>query len=198
MNILKLLRIIYPKLETEKELFDWGKKWVSDFKNNGCVKDGDRILDYGAGMGRLSKYFNEFCEVVPIDANPGMVEYMKSIGLNPLLRNDCSRVKGRFDFAISLYVLQHIPFKKSQKIIGQISKLTDVFYFTYPLDFISDSYYYYKQEPKPLEDIYNCSHVSRSMSEKELGVLFEKSSFNIDTLTKPQEGKVNNFFRISK
>lgn len=172
-----------------------GENWYNYFTQNSLLEKGHKILDYGAGLGRVSIPFSRIADVTAIDGNPSMVEYLRENGIKAHFSNNCDPVMGeRFDFVISNFVLQHMHFPDAQDLVSQISKITDTFYFTYPIieDGVMDTYIYYKDSYKV--DLLESHDVSRKMHLHELPILFEKSNFNTNTIKRI----FSNLFVINK
>lgn len=85
-----------------------------------CAADGltprfDRALDFGCGIGRLSKALKtRFREVHGVDISQGMVEQarekVKKVEFHANARPDLSLFgKEQFDFVLSIITLQHMP-----------------------------------------------------------------------------------------
>ena len=86
-----------------------------------------QILDYGCGVGRLSKEVlsqNEHCEVVGVDASQDMLdkakEYVSSNRFSTYLPWNIPEDK-RFDLIYCVYVLQHAPAIELREILARIS-----------------------------------------------------------------------------
>lgn len=172
-----------------------GENWYKYFTDNSLLKDGYKILDYGAGLGRVSIPFSRISNVTAIDGNPDMVEYLKENGIMAYLSSNCDPVMDqKFDFVISNFVLQHMHFPDAQNLVSQISNITDTFYFTYPIieDGGLDSYIYYKDSYKV--DLLESHDISRKMHIYELPILFEKSNFDTKTIKR----LFSNLFVINK
>jgi len=185
MNIDQLVRIVGSRLTSVEDVQRIGEKWFNFFVSHNMIKPGMRILDYGAGLGRLAIPFNKIAKVVALDVNPDMVAYLKEHGVEAYLATDCNAVQGPFDFAISCYVFEHNSVEDCQTLVKQICKLTDIFYFTYPTVEAFDSkfppgYAYYKQiEKLPL--LVN-TQTSRMMYYRELPLLLKGSTFDPNSL----------------
>jgi 2-polyprenyl-3-methyl-5-hydroxy-6-metoxy-1,4-benzoquinol methylase len=172
-----------------------GDNFAKKFSELGILKPNMKILDYGAGVGRMAIPFNRIANVTAIDGNPKMVKYLTENGILAFCGDDCTSVINKtFDFAMSMYVLQHIHFPKSQEIVRQISKITSTFYFTYPIIEMNapESYMHYTDSYDI--DVLESHHYSRKMSEKDLPKLFEKSQFNSNTI----KNIFDNVFEIKK
>lgn len=67
------------------------------------------VIDYGCGMGRLSKpiidIFN--CRVLGIDQSPNMLKYADQYVNNKLFKTSCESCITNADLLISTFVLQH-------------------------------------------------------------------------------------------
>jgi SAM-dependent methyltransferase len=171
------------------------------FVNNGWLKPGMKVLDYGAGLGRFSIPFSRIATVKALDVNPDMVEYMRSKGVQAEIASDLTPVLGdRFDFALSAYVLQHNDIIDVQRLTKQLSIVADIFYFTYPVTDLEHNrnltlYGYYKEMQK-LPLLCN-TQTSRTMTRDELPVLFSQSLFNSSTITSVGSPR-DNLYRITK
>jgi len=179
MNLKKLIKIVASKAETIEELEISGENWKRMFIENGFLKEGDKVLDYGAGLGRVSIPFSKIAKVIAVDGNREMVEYLKSKGIDASLKLDKEL---DFDFIVCAYVLQHIHFPEAQELAKVFSEISPRLYFTLPIidDGVDDSYIHYsKSFYVPIEE---SSNVSRSMYLKELPILFEKSKYNPKTI----------------
>jgi len=196
MNIEKLVKIVASRAKNFEELQKSGENWLKMFLENGWIKKGYRILDYGAGLGRISIPFSKIADVTAVDGNKEMVKFLKSkkIKASCLSNLDDLNFNKKFDFIISIYVLQHIHFPNAQKLVTKMAELTDTLYFTYPIeeDGCPDSYINYKQSYEvPVED---SSDVSRKMKLEELPILFEHSDFDPNTIKR----LFSNLFVIKK
>lgn len=120
-----------------------GQRWVKWLRDEGIVTPGLGVLDFGAGLGRLSIPLRDVgCQVTAIDRRDDMVAYLKEHDIRTLQAEDASVVQGgRFDLAIATYVLQHMGRLRARAIVEQISKVTDRFYFTVPLTPNAPSYH---------------------------------------------------------
>lgn len=91
--------------------------WIGRLAEAGVTMPGGNALDFGSGVGRLSRALApHFERVVGVDVSRSMVELGRRLGppanvelvVNP--RADLSLFAGgEFDFVISLLVLQHLP-----------------------------------------------------------------------------------------
>lgn len=195
-----LLHIIGVGFKDMAELEKSGQKWVKDFQKKGFLKPGQRILDFGAGLGRISIPFSKVCkEVVAIDGNPEMVAYLQKAGVNATLGTDCTGVTGKFDFIITAYVLQHMIWDKAIDLVGQFSKLTDTLFFTFPThercNADVNKRYLSPEAAKDLP-VTESHNYSRILYHKDLYRLFVKSDFDIKTLEVLYTG--SNLFKIIK
>jgi 2-polyprenyl-3-methyl-5-hydroxy-6-metoxy-1,4-benzoquinol methylase len=88
-----------------------------------------RALDFGCGVGRLLLPLAERCEqVVGVDIAPGMLaeaeRNCRARGIDNVTLARCddalSQLSGRFDFIVSLIVLQHIPPSRGLAIVRRL------------------------------------------------------------------------------
>lgn len=68
------------------------------------------LIDYGAGIGNFSIYYRKFFKVTPLENNLDCFNYMKNLGLNPLLlkNNRIPAEDNFFDSAFLDNVLEHV------------------------------------------------------------------------------------------
>lgn len=191
-----LIHIVASGARNYKDLEDSGNNWLEYFVKNRLIKEGYRVLDFGAGLGRISIPFNKVANVIAVDGNPKMVQFLKDNNIEAFLDTNCERFIGKekFDFVVSSYVLQHIHFPEAQEIVRQISEITDKFYFTYPIIDLYDepTYVHYTKSKKV--GLLDSHDVSRKISLADLPKLFETSKFKPETIKK----HFSNLFEISK
>jgi ubiquinone/menaquinone biosynthesis C-methylase UbiE len=86
-------------------------------------------LDFGCGVGRVTIPLSKVCKsVVGTDVSSSMLEAAdklckeEDIGNIKLVKGDdnLSKVTGTFDFIHSIYVFQHIPFKRGKIILDRL------------------------------------------------------------------------------
>jgi len=81
------------------------------------------LVDYGAGIGNFSNYYKNFSKVTPAETNLDCINYMKNLGLNPIIiKNDCVTVHDNFfDSAILDNVLEHVS--NVSKVIAEVTRI---------------------------------------------------------------------------
>lgn len=111
-------------LTNEADGWDTARRWeeetpwlVDKMVSELDLTDHDLLLDYGCGVGRLSKGLIDRvgCSVVGVDISPNMrtlamrsVSHPKFTAMDPLMLGILVRERGlRFSAAISVWVLQH-------------------------------------------------------------------------------------------
>ena len=133
MQLKKLIKIVSSRAKSIEELEISGKKWVARLQELNIIKAGTKVLDYGAGVGRLSKAMQEAgCDVLGVDRLPDMVSYLMSQSIKAIDDQTFKEIDEKFDFAIATYVLQHMGIDKARDVIKEIGRVTDTFYFTVP------------------------------------------------------------------
>lgn len=185
-NMLKdLIHIVGSGFDDIDKLNLSGVRWAKSFQEYGLIKSSHTILDFGAGLGRISIPFGKLCKrVMAIDGNPEMVAYLKSKGVEAYLGTDCSvlpKPVPRFDFIVTAYVLQHMPWQKAVALIGQFSELTDVLFFTYPVyEHCSASVQKTYSDPATAQDlpVTESHNGSRIIHVADIPKLLAKSSFD--------------------
>lgn len=88
--------------------------WIQQlFVKNKFITEKSVVLDWGCGLGRLSKMIiqNFNCKVIGVDLNQSMLNFAKDYVSSPLfstyLYNDVSEIKCKFSNIISVWTLQH-------------------------------------------------------------------------------------------
>ena len=68
------------------------------------------LVDYGAGIGNFSNYYKNFSKVTPAEINLDCINYMKNLGLSPLIikNNHLSVQDNFFDSALLDNVIEHV------------------------------------------------------------------------------------------
>lgn len=129
------VRIVASRAKGIEDIRKSGKLWVSWMLENGMLKPGMKVLDFGAGVGRLSVPMAEAgAQVTAIDRRDDMITYLTSCGVECFQSEDALPVMGKsFDFAIATYVFQHMGRLRARHIIEQIGLVTDKLYFTIPV-----------------------------------------------------------------
>lgn len=81
------------------------------------------LVDYGAGIGNFSNYYKKFSKVCPAETNLNCINYMKNLGLNPLIiKNDHVEIQDNFfDSAILDNVIEHVS--NVSKVITEVKRI---------------------------------------------------------------------------
>lgn len=89
------------------------------------LRPGERILDFGSGTGRLSRWLADRVGVVPTGAD--LVEYGNRIRDLPFIRMDdpfhVDVPDGSFDAVLLLFALHHNPYESQGKIVVEAARL---------------------------------------------------------------------------
>ncbi len=111
---------------------DLGQMWRQVAKTGATVPTGGRALDFGCGVGRLTRHLADTFDAVDgVDASETMVRMAREFNREiPALsfhlnqRDDLALfADATFDVAISLVTLQHIPVPAAQKYIGELVRV---------------------------------------------------------------------------
>ena len=87
----------------------------------------NNTLDYGAGIGNFTLYARKYIKITPAEKNLDCINYMSSIGLNPIRINkdDNTLVKNNtFNSAILDNVLEHVS--DVDKVINEVKRLVKI------------------------------------------------------------------------
>jgi ubiquinone/menaquinone biosynthesis C-methylase UbiE len=93
-----------------------------------------KVCDFGIGIGRISKPLLEDMpgiSIVGIDSSPAMLDYCRAYMPHELQNRlelnsyeDISKIKSdSVDFAIAVYVLQHIPAESFEGAVSELSRI---------------------------------------------------------------------------
>jgi len=130
----KTLRVVAAGIDTLKELDVYGQRWVDKMLEDGIIEPGIKVLDYGAGLGRLSIPMQKAgILVTAVDRRRDMRDYLVKNDIRTFLAEDLKKIEGEyFDMAIAMYVFQHMSRDVAREIIRQIANVTHLLYFTIP------------------------------------------------------------------
>lgn len=133
-DLKKEIRIVASRARTIAGLEESGRRWVDLFIKKGIVEKGMRVLDFGAGLGRLSIPLHRAgIDVVALERRTAMVEYLINRGIVVRSGEDMRALSGEhFDVVIAAFVFQHMGKKRAMELICQAAKISDVLYFTIP------------------------------------------------------------------
>jgi 2-polyprenyl-3-methyl-5-hydroxy-6-metoxy-1,4-benzoquinol methylase len=119
--------------EARERRFDQGEKQLAGLTaeieaHTGATLEGRRVLDYGAGFGRLAIPIAERAGYVyGLDILPEVLEKGAELARERNLDNieflDASHLEelaGKYDFVISHWVFQHIPTREGERIFATI------------------------------------------------------------------------------
>jgi SAM-dependent methyltransferase len=120
----------------EDEFFATGRRQVesvlADAARLGCPPEGGRALDFGCGVGRLTRALStRFDEVTGVDVSPEMVrratEYHAQEERCRFLCNQADDLKvfpdGSFDLVFSSIVLQHLPTSLTKRYLAEFARV---------------------------------------------------------------------------
>jgi SAM-dependent methyltransferase len=98
---------------------------INMFRPSAYISNSSRVLDFGCGMGRMSKAIIEEynCNVIGVDTSPGMRKYAVEYVNNPekFTCLESYNEPESIDIAFCFFVLQHVQFP--QKEIDSISSV---------------------------------------------------------------------------
>lgn len=90
------------------------------------INQNTKVLDFGCGMGRISRGFVEYfgCDVIGLDANENMLKFANIFVGNPKKFSTVSEYKEKetIDVVVACFVLQHVqdPDKEIQTIYDSL------------------------------------------------------------------------------
>jgi SAM-dependent methyltransferase len=146
MDVLKEVKVVASKAQSLDELYENGRKWVDKLFELGIVKEGDRVLDFGAGVGRVSIPLKaRGCIVTAVERRPNMVRMLRDSDILTIEASDMSEVRcmegEELDLIIASYVFQHQGLSHVQELVAQASELSNKLLFTIP------TFEYWKGKP---------------------------------------------------
>jgi SAM-dependent methyltransferase len=98
-------------------------KAISEYN---IINPDTKVLDFGCGMGRISRGFVEYfkCDVIGLDTNENMLKFANIFVGNPKKFSTVSEYKEKetIDVAVACFVLQHVedPDKEMQTIYDSL------------------------------------------------------------------------------
>lgn len=154
---------------------------MREMLKHGLITPGEKVLDFGAGNGRLAIPLAKHCEVKVIEANPQRLAHLKRIGLKEADEDE------RFDVAIAFFVLQHQSLATARELTAMLARRAQRFVFSYPTYELLAERRKSKLKWVPLAEmkqrpVPDCNHESALCYESELPMLFEGSGFDVTAL----------------
>lgn len=88
--------------------------FIKKLLRGGYIKDGDRVLDIGAGVGHIASELKRQAPGVVItcvEAAPMLVAHLKECGFEVIedLSSITMKTNGRFDFVFMIELIEHVP-----------------------------------------------------------------------------------------
>jgi SAM-dependent methyltransferase len=121
------------RFKSREKIFESGHKRVEDIfevveAETGTTLDGRRALDYGCGVGRLAIPLAKRCEhVYGIDLSRATLKAAAANAQEHGVENieflepeALSDLSGKYDFVITVHVLQHVPRPHGEQILAQL------------------------------------------------------------------------------
>jgi 2-polyprenyl-3-methyl-5-hydroxy-6-metoxy-1,4-benzoquinol methylase len=154
---------------------------VKDMLRAGMIVPGEKVLDFGAGEGRLAIPLSAYCSVKVVDAEHERLERLKQIGFEVAVEDE------EFDLAIAFFVLQHQSLANARELTTRLSRRVKRFVFTYPTYEILEFRPKTDLEWVPLAEMVqqpvpDCNDLSGVCHESEIRSLFKGSGFDVRTL----------------
>ena len=120
-----------------------GDAWVVLLRNKGIITKTDKILDFGAGVGRITIPLKaDGFNIEAIERQEQRVKYLEDNGVVAFKSETFSPVQDkRYDMVFANFVFQHMGRGMITKLFKQASEITDKLYFTIPtIDFCKGIY----------------------------------------------------------
>jgi 2-polyprenyl-3-methyl-5-hydroxy-6-metoxy-1,4-benzoquinol methylase len=112
--------------ENPNKLLEETSFFVKAISEYNIINSDTKVLDFGCGMGRISRGFVEYfgCNVIGLDANETMLKFANIFVGNPNKFSTVSEYKDKetIDVAVACFVLQHVedPDKEIQTIYDSL------------------------------------------------------------------------------
>jgi SAM-dependent methyltransferase len=109
----------------------WSRLLAPAFVGFAAVRDGDRVLDVGTGIGALATAVNaamKTSETVGVDPSAGFIDHAKKAAVSPRLRFEVGDAQAlpypdaAFDHAMSMLVINFIP--DHEKALREMRRVT--------------------------------------------------------------------------
>ena len=132
-DIRQLLRRVGIQWESVEQLHAAGQQWLPILKRQGLLKDDDRVLDYGAGLGRLAvPLMNAGLDITAADECPRMRQFLDWRNIPTLTPQQVPQIGRRYDVAMCCFVLQHNPWDAARDIVARLGVAARRLVFTVP------------------------------------------------------------------
>ena len=115
-------KVIEP-YKDEKYFEESGKKdaqWLMEY-----IREGSRVLDVGAGVGRIAKHLADKCRLVAYDPSQAMNRFSFEFYYDDTPRiNRLDFVRdGYFDLIYSIITVQHIPIEGVRELFKEVARI---------------------------------------------------------------------------
>lgn len=207
MKLMDKLLSIVSRIDNVDDLQKNGQLWLRVFKEAGIITSNTRMLDYGAGLGRISIPFSSICKVTAVDGNLEMVKYLRKAGISAKTCRDGKNLTGTYDFVMVAYVFQHIPTELTRKILGRLALMAPTLYFTFPtFELFEELRMTIPPSYKP-ESVLDISKVgefkthefgSVLLFKKQLLDMLDECGWNIASFVEPFPEKIKGLYRINR
>lgn len=131
----KMLHVVASRSQNLDKLMANGRRWTKLLRKEGLVAPGMRILDLGAGLGRLSIPLQAMgCTVHAVDSRADMVAHLRAAGIEA---RQCNGVPDMleadsYDLVLAMHVFQHQGRHHVEKLVQRISHVSPRLLFTLP------------------------------------------------------------------
>jgi len=134
-DLKKMLHVVASRSANLDKLMANGRIWVNSLNADGLVVPGLRILDIGAGLGRLSIPLQAMgCTVHAVDSRADMVAHLRACGIDaqqgdgvPDALDDDS-----YDLVLAMHVFQHQGRQHVERLVQRMSYVAPRLLFTLP------------------------------------------------------------------
>jgi SAM-dependent methyltransferase len=130
-----MLRVVASRSPDLEALMANGRHWTNVLRNEGLVTPGLRILDVGAGLGRLAIPLQAMgCTVHAVDARADMVEHLEAAGVEAMHYDGVPDALGTdsYDLVLAMHVFQHQGRHHVEALLKSMHRVAPRLLFTLP------------------------------------------------------------------
>lgn len=134
-NLKKMLHVVASRSPDLNKLMANGQSWVRSLHADGLVVPGLRVLDIGAGLGRLSIPLQAMgCTVHAVDSRADMVAHLRAAGIDARQGEGVPDVleDDSYDLVLAMHVFQHQGRHHVQRLVHRMSCVAPRLLFTLP------------------------------------------------------------------
>ena len=136
MSELKhMLHVVASRSPDLAALMANGRQWTLNLVAEGLIRPGLRIVDIGAGLGRLAIPLQDMgCHVHAVDSREDMVQHLRNAGVEATLCDGVppDMMPDSHDLVLAMHVFQHQGRHHVERLLQDMSRVAPRLLFTLP------------------------------------------------------------------